>query len=796
MNIIKKIIVLVLQTAIFIQCAVGVLAADAADENVHYIYVSTKGNDLGDGSINNPLGTVGGAFTKISELYDEWSSSGISKSIVVEFMEGTYYINENLNWRRYTLPVTLRAHDGADVTISSGINITPKRFLRPNDLGDKIRKYNDAIPYIKYVDLGQFELTSDNVGELRYIGMFNTDNSSIPQYQRNGEFILDGTRLHPARYPDTGYITVSSDDILYAGTSGEDGPKLAIDYKDVAKAWTSSGIRMYGELKYQYHNYSLDIAEIDADEGYIKAKQAAPAGVVKGGRYYIYNLLEELDSEGEYYYDKTSNRLYFYTQGTPKNLELSTSGRFTLDGVKNFTFENLNFQNSRTMLIEIYNSENVVIDNCTFKNAETAVYIMNSKKCGVKNSVVSDVNNGIMISCDNKSVIKNLTPCQNFVINNDIYNLAVIDRVYKSGISLSGVGDVAAYNKVHGSEHLAVSLGGYANLVEYNEFYDTNKDCADSGTIYSGQNFAKRGNVIRYNYFHDLKGNGGLVAGVYLDDYFSGTEVYSNLFENCHTGVQIHRGFDNYINGNVFMNSDYGARIITAANDNSIIPDTGSIYNSSNNIRTTYDSPIWRMAFPELYADNRYTYDGLKLSNSNIVTNNRFFDTGTGIDKGSYPEEVEALNIISENKSESASVLSAYSGSTSEKVCEYIKENIDSKTVLIGDADNVTSEMEKKVIADVLTIFNRKLLPDGSSVLLKGDAKNGTFAAYNGAGESISASLIAAEYENSGKMNNCTVIPVTVPVMFTDSLVNNYDGSKKIFLWDGIKTMKPLSNTQ
>ena len=68
-----------------------------------------------------------------------------------------------------------------------------------------------------------------------------------------------------------------------------------------------------------------------------------------------------------------------------------------------------------------------------------------------------------------------------------------------------------------------------------------------------------RGIVVKYNYWHDIKGGTRHgAAGVRLDDMISGVKIFGNVFERCGAlhfgGVQIHGGKDNLVENNLFYN--------------------------------------------------------------------------------------------------------------------------------------------------------------------------------------------------------------------------------------------------
>src|SRR5690606_15772181 len=64
-----------------------------------------------------------------------------------------------------------------------------------------------------------------------------------------------------------------------------------------------------------------------------------------------------------------------------------------------------------------------------------------------------------------------------------------------------------------------------------------------------------RGNIIRYNYLHDISGfEGEGCVGVYLDDAFSGVDIIGNVFENVTRAMMIGGGRDNSVLNNIFIN--------------------------------------------------------------------------------------------------------------------------------------------------------------------------------------------------------------------------------------------------
>ncbi|MDY4975826.1 MAG: hypothetical protein SO147_02880, partial [Clostridia bacterium] len=70
-------------------------------------------------------------------------------------------------------------------------------------------------------------------------------------------------------------------------------------------------------------------------------------------------------------------------------------------------------------------------------------------------------------------------------------------------------------------------------LIEYNEFYDLVRQAQDMGAIYTGRNPSELGNVIQYNYFHDISSINASPYGaqaIFVDDGSCDAKVFGNVF--------------------------------------------------------------------------------------------------------------------------------------------------------------------------------------------------------------------------------------------------------------------------
>ena len=120
-----------------------------------------------------------------------------------------------------------------------------------------------------------------------------------------------------------------------------------------------------------------------------------------------------------------------------------------------------------------------------------------------------------------------------------------------------------AHNKIHDTPCHALRIEGNDHVVEYNEVFNVVRESDDQGGIDMFYNPTYRGNIFRYNFWHDIgsgRACGG--AGIRLDDAISGNLIYGNVFARCSDGnfggVQIHGGKDNWVENNLFVDCHFG----------------------------------------------------------------------------------------------------------------------------------------------------------------------------------------------------------------------------------------------
>jgi hypothetical protein len=153
---------------------------------------------------------------------------------------------------------------------------------------------------------------------------------------------------------------------------------------------------------------------------------------------------------------------------------------------------------------------------------------------------------------------KTLESGRHFVENCHIHDFSRIHPTYTPAIHASGVGARIRHNLIHGSGSSALRIEGNDHLTEFNEVHHVVMESDDQGGIDMFGNPTYRGNIHRWNYWHDIGTEFAVgQAGIRLDDAISGTLIYGNLFQRTgggnFGGVQIHGGKDNIVDNNIFI---------------------------------------------------------------------------------------------------------------------------------------------------------------------------------------------------------------------------------------------------
>jgi hypothetical protein len=279
-------------------------------------------------------------------------------------------------------------------------------------------------------------------------------------------------------------------------------------------------------------------------------------------RFFVQNLLEELDAPGEWFIDKNTNILYIYPPQGTADAELPYSEKVLvrLSNARHIRFEGITFDGGLDGAVLMENgTRDCSLNDCDIRHfMAAAVKLNNTQNCGVNVSNMYELGReAVVVLSENFRTLKSFG---NYVKDSVIHDFGMVERCYAPALQIKSVGMVVSGNEIYNSPDNAIRFQGNDILIEDNEIYNVCKDSGDVGVIYAGRSFTDQGNVLRYNYIHDVTPYSAAVGesyvnAFYMDDMECGVEIYKNVINNVPVGVQIGGGKNVKFYNNIIMNA-------------------------------------------------------------------------------------------------------------------------------------------------------------------------------------------------------------------------------------------------
>ncbi len=637
----KKMLLVLLSVCLLLS---SVTSIAFANEDKIYLYVAADGSENGDGSITNPFSSIEKARDEIRRLKSEGHNP--QKGYVVYLRDGSYGLNNGIVFDAQDsgtseAPVVYSSYPGEKAVLVGGAAIDAKYFVPLNNEDIRERIIDEtAKNKVLQIDLGSLGYTDFGVNFLRgaysYIAPFP---SVVPA--NAPEIAVDGKLMTLARYPNEGNMIVK--DVLDVGFDKDKGlnPDEESTYEDGfvispqderIKYWTkATDALLHGFWRYDWADQSVYIKNIDVENNTIESNYGGLYGVIKGQRFYAYNLPEEIDMPGEYYLDRSTNILYMYppegfSENSDVKMSVLTDDMVTFNGASFIDFKGIDFTSSRSSAVIIKKgSKNIRIMGATIEYTSDYAVKMEEEtyNCGVVNCYIYEVNGGVSMNGGNQ---RTQEAGNNYVENCEIEKFSRISKTYRAAIGVGGVGNRASYNEIHDTPHLAISFSGFDALIEYNDIYDVGNESDDMGAIYGGRTWLGRGLKVVGNYIHDIKTGSSQSVGisaVYLDDFQSGCTIEGNIIENiAGNAIKINGGRDNIFRNNVVINCNTTANLC-------LVPESMFTYEARLNTITKSaiwenpeDEPWTKEPFASKYPDMLTVFE----SNSIMPENNKLYN--------------------------------------------------------------------------------------------------------------------------------------------------------------------------
>ena len=495
------------------------------------LYVSPIGNDNNDGSMYYPFLTIAAAQTRTRQL----RSGGQTGPVTIYLRAGRYFQSIPLTFNAQdsglaSSSTTYRNYPGEEAIITGSKVLTG--FASVTDSAVLSRLNQNAQAQVQFVNLPSQGIT--DYGTLRRRGGF------LPVQLSALELFFNGERMHLARYPNTGWDRVAG--LTQNGF-------IYTDPRPVS--WSSfEDIWVHGYFSNTWADSRLKVATIDTNSRAITVEGGFDSYGVRTGYWFSYkNVLEELDSAGEYYLDRVNGNLYFWLPFAPESrVTVSLTSKLLVgNSFRYVIFEGLTFEGARSHLVDITNSDQIKFSNVTFLDAgNDALRLTNVTNTIVTNSNFNQIGErAIYIKGGDRT---SLTSSNNVIINNVIHDTSQLVRTNRAAIEPNGVGTKVAHNEFYNIPQISVRFFGNDHTIYKNSFHNVVTEVApdnqttDTGVVYHGRDYTARGNVINNNFFKDI-GNNKLISGaVYLDDGSSGQTVKGNFFDNVGRALMVGGG--------------------------------------------------------------------------------------------------------------------------------------------------------------------------------------------------------------------------------------------------------------
>jgi hypothetical protein len=581
--------------------------ADAPTPKVSY-HVATQGNDAWSGTLAEPnAGKTDGPFASLERARDEVrklkQGAGLpAGGVAIRIGVGIHrrqqtFVLEAQDSGTAEAPVVYRGVPGAQTRLLGGMVLPAAAFAPITDPAVLARLDPTARGQVRQVSLRQCGVPEPGPEwATRFAG-----GAASP------ELFFAGQRMTLARWPNEGWARVV--DVVGGAPhriQGVPGDKIGVfTYAgDRPQRWLAEpDLWLHG---YWFWDWSDGRQKVEAIDPARKTINLAPPyhhyGYRKNARYYAMNALCELDSPGEWTIDRDSWTLFFWPPAalaeSEASLSLLTEPLATLSEVSQVTFRDLVFEVSRGEGVQIRGGTADLVAGCTFRNlARLAVRVEGGTKHGVQSCDLYNLGvGGISLTGGDRAT---LTPGGHYADNNHIHHFAQLVYAYQNAIRLNGVGGRMSHNLIHDTIHEALAYSGNDHVVEFNEVYNVCLEADDSGVIHQGRDWTWRGNIIRYNFFHDILGGSAVSnMGVYLDDMECGVEVFGNVLYRIPRAILAGGGRDNLIRNNLIIDCPISIHVDNRAM-NWASYHVGTTMKGLLN-RVPYQTEPWKSRYPKL----------------------------------------------------------------------------------------------------------------------------------------------------------------------------------------------------
>ncbi len=619
-------------------------------------HLAPTGDDANPGTKDKPFATLERARDAARQ----------AKGSTVTLAGGTYRLSQTLALDARDSGTTYRA---VNARVTGGVEIPAGAVKTVTDPAILERLLPEVRGKVLEVDLRALGIA--DFGEIGPRGFRR------PYVPAPLELFVDGEPLSLARWPNPGQPAVPIGKVLDKGAVTRNGEKPTRGgtfefVTDRPRRWTKADdVWITGLFENGYADSTVKVKAFDLEKKTLTTVQPHMYGFSSGKAWNTWvalNLLEEIDLPGEFMADKKTGRLYFLPPAgkdiAKSRLEVTVMKEplVAIEGATGVVLDGVSFECSRGMGVYIERGANNRIQNATLRNLGMVAVCIGkgvapdpeyrhsftggpvsrelgswhehiydnttfNREAGTGHGIVNCKINNIgagAISLGGGDRVK-LEAAGNFVENCDIHHFNRWDRTYKAAVNIDGVGNIIRHCVLHDCPGSAIYLHGNDHLIEFNEIHHAMMDGDDMGAFYMGRDPTERGNVIRYNHWHDLAPSHGTLC-LYFDDCGGdGTKIYGNVFRKAGNAatVLINGGSDFTVTNNIFIDCKMPVRM-----GGGVGWRTKEGRFETRMKAVGYDQSPWRERYPELldYLASRPQMPRGNLFAKNLLVNTKLVE--------------------------------------------------------------------------------------------------------------------------------------------------------------------------
>ncbi len=565
-------------------------------------FVSPQGDDRNPGTEAAPWRTLEGARDSV-RAWRRAQPAGSTEAVTVWVRGGTYSLARTFELTKEdsgtaAAPVTFAAWKGEEVRISGGRPIPGSAFAPVRDAAVLDRLPAESRRQVLVADLRALGVT--NFGAHRQMG------HGQPVVPAPIELFWDDTVPPLARYPNSGGIPLGR--IIDPGSMPRTG-----DYSNRAGRFLYTDPRharwvglpdvwLQGYFNHGFADDKIRVAAIDVAKQEITLASPHMYALGSGQNYNQYvalNLLEELDEPGEWYADAATGKLYVWPASDAAKARIAVSvledALVALDHVSFCTLRGLIIEQGRGLGVAIEGGANNRLVQCVVRNVGTAGILFGqgarqtfpgitaddytgepaSRQIGSFHShlylntvwerdageghviegceIYNTGSGGIFLGGGSK---RQLTRGNNVVTDCRIHDFSRRNKMGASGVVVDGCGQQVVHNEIYNADQHAIFVHGNDHLFEFNHIHHVALNSNDASAWYLGRDPSDQGNVVRYNFFHDVgRPDRKWMMGVYCDDATAGVLIEGNVFYHVASfgTVYTNGGHDIVVRNNLFI---------------------------------------------------------------------------------------------------------------------------------------------------------------------------------------------------------------------------------------------------